>query len=121
MEINNGVLQSENLSAPGTAGNWGPVVDRTISSGVLAVVGAKNIRVNAETGITDALTSITGVPIGTDIMIRAASGDTITVTHGSLLSLMGNVNNILNDVDDNMLLHANSATVLMEKSRANLG
>ncbi len=28
---------------------------------------------------------------------------------------------VINDVDDNMLLHANSATVLMEKTRANLG
>lgn len=116
MEINNGVLQAES-TGPGTAGDWGPIVARTLSGGVLAVVGSKNIEVTSQAGAADDLDTITGVPIGTDIRIQPTSGDTITVKDSGSIILQG-VDFIMDDVNDVMTLHCISANVLKEITRA---
>jgi len=115
-EIINGVEQ-EGGDASGSAGNWGPIVARTLVGGVLSPAGARNIEVTSQTGATDDLDSISGVPIGVDIRIQPTTGDTITVVDSASLILQG-VDFVMNDTNDVMTLHAISATVLKEVTRA---
>ena len=115
--IINGIRQVGG-AASGSAGNWGPIVARTLVAGVLAVAGARNIAVTSQTGATDDMTSMTGIVIGQDYQIQPTSGDTITVKDGASLNL-GGVDFTMNNVDDVMVLHAISATVLKAKSYAN--
>lgn len=100
-----------------SAGNWGTITPRTLAGGVLAVAGSRNIEVTSQTGPTDDLDSFTGLTIGQDYQIQPTSGDTITVKDGASLNLSG-VDFVMNDVNDVMVLHATSTTVLKEKSRA---
>lgn len=117
--IINGVRQ-EGGDAAGSAGNWGPIVARTLVAGVLAVAGARNIAVTSQTGPIDDLTSFTGITSGQDYQIQPASGDRITVKDGASLNL-GGADFVMKNVDDVMVLHATSTTVLKDKSRASNG
>lgn len=98
-------------------GDFGPPTDVTIVSGVVAAGGARNLIINAETGTTDALTQITGVPIGKQIVISPASGDTITVTDGTNLNLARS-NFIMNDTKDKMVLSVTAVGVCDETTRS---
>lgn len=100
-----------------SAGNWGPITPRTLAGGVLTVDGARNIEVTSQTGPADDLDSIAGIIIGQDYRIQPTSGDTITVKDSASLILSG-VDFTMDNVNDVMTLHAISATVLKEISRA---
>jgi len=98
-------------------GDFGPPTNVTIVSGVVAAGGSRNLILNAETGVTDALTQITGVPVGKMVSVSAASGDTITVTDGAKLNLARS-DFILNTVRDKMLLKVTAIGVCDEQSRS---
>jgi len=115
-EIINGIFQ-EGAGSAGSAGNFGPIVARSLVGGVLAVGGAGNIEVTSQTGATDTLDSFTGCEIGRDYRIQPTSGDTITVADSASIILQG-VDFIMNNVNDNMTLHCISANVLKEITRA---
>lgn len=114
--IINGVRQ-EGGDAAGSAGNYGPIVARTLAGGVLAVAGARNIEVTSQTGATDDLDSFTGLTIGQDYRIQPTSGDTITVKDSASIILQG-VDFTMNNVNDVMTLHCISAVVMKEITRA---
>ena len=69
---------------------YGVETIRALSSGVLSTLVTsesnygKNIIVAAETGTTDDLVEITGLLPGDKIMLRADTGDTITVKHNDV-------------------------------------
>jgi len=57
----------------------------TLASDVLAATGSKNrnIVVAAQSGTADDLIEITGLTVGDEIILRADTGDTITVKHNN--------------------------------------
>ena len=114
MEIVNGRIVDE--SSGGGAGVGDPV-DVTIASGIVNAGGIQNLIINAETGIADELTQITGLDVGLFVSISPASGDTITVKNGANMNLARS-DNVMAATDDNMLLEVTAAGVCREKSRS---
>jgi len=105
---------------PGSGGGGaalGQPVDVTIATGIATAPGLQNLIINAETGVTDALTQISGIDIGLLVSISPASGDTITVTDGANLNLQG-VNFTMQNTKDKMLLLVTATDVCDEVSRA---
>ena len=98
--------------------DFGAVVSLTISSGVLTVGAARyNIEVNAETSTTDDLDQIIGLAVGKTIVIRPASGDTITVKDGTNLNVKG-IDFTMNNTKDKMMLLCTAAGVFDELLRS---
>lgn len=67
---------------PGTPVFGAPVI-KTLSSGVVAAGAHRNLVIAAETGITDDMIELTGLSKGEKVLLRADSGDTITLKHNN--------------------------------------
>jgi len=64
---------------------------KTISAGVVATGADRNLIIAAEAGTADDLIEITGLTIGNKVLLRADTGDTITVKHndaGATIKIM---------------------------------
>lgn len=60
---------------------YGSPTTKTLASDVLAVGGDRNIVVAAQSGTADNLIEVTGLAVGESVLLRADTGDTITVKH----------------------------------------
>ncbi len=63
--------------------NFGAEATKTISSGVVATGTDRNLIIAAESSTADDLVEITGLTVGDKVLLRADTGDTITVKHNS--------------------------------------
>jgi len=120
---NSSPFENPPASSPAIAakvtGSWGPITDYTLATGVAAVSAAnRNARIVSEAGATDALTQITGLAVGQEVIISAKSGDTITVTDGANLDLQSGANFVMDSVNDVMRLMCTATGVCREVSRA---
>ena len=61
--------------------NYGIEAIKTLSSGVALSGINRNLVIAAESGTSDDMTELTGLTIGDKILLRADTGDTITVKH----------------------------------------
>lgn len=68
-------------SASSTVPNFGTGVTKTLSSDVASAGTDRHLIIAAQSGTADNLIEITGLNVGDEIIIRADSGDTITVKH----------------------------------------
>ena len=119
---NSSPMENPPASSPAIAakivGSWGPITDYTLATGVAAISpAARNARIVSESGATDALTQITGLAVGQEVIISAKSGDTITVTDGASLDLQG-VNFTMDNVKDAMKLMCTATGVCREITRS---
>lgn len=92
----------------------------TIASGVVDVSGdasADYLEVHAESGTSDYLTQITGLADGDRVLLKAASGDSITLEGGASLRMP--MNFTLNSVYDRIELQCVGSDVCVEISRSN--
>lgn len=62
-----------------TLPNFGAGVVKTLVSGVVDAGDDRHLIIEAESGTTDTLTEITGLNVGDEVVIRADTGDTITI------------------------------------------
>ncbi len=98
--------------------DFGTLASLTIVDGVLTVGGAQyNIEVVSQVGATDDLDQITGLAIGKSIIIRPASGDTITVKDGTNLNVKG-IGFTMNNAKDKMMLLCTAVGVFDELLRS---
>lgn len=70
-------------SADAALPNYGSPATKTISSGVVATGSDRNLVIAAESGTAGDLVEITGLTVGDKVLLRADTGDTITVKHNS--------------------------------------
>lgn len=63
--------------------SFGSSASKTISSDVVSSGSDRHLVISAQTGTADDLIEITGLSVGNEVVIRAASGHTITVKHNS--------------------------------------
>ena len=102
----------------GAGSDYGPLVSLTISGGVLTVGAAQyNVEVVSQAGATDDLDQITGLAVGKSIIIRPASGDTITVKDGTKLNVKG-IDFAMNNTKDKMFLLCTASGVFDEIARS---
>jgi len=101
-------------------GGLGSDIAVTLSTGNLLSTGSGRYAVTGEGGLTDDLTSITGITAGDLLTLYNANTDPatapITVKRGSLLPIQADF--IMNSVYDRIELEAISTTVCVERSRA---
>ncbi|MHC4389628.1 MAG: hypothetical protein ACYSX1_13620 [Planctomycetota bacterium] len=110
-----GIFSTGNFSTTPGGGSTGPAVDKTLSTtGALAIDGPGKYTVNAFSGVTDTLASISGGNVGDIIYLSPATGDTITVD-GADLNMDGAF--IMDDVMDVWVARQRSAGVWEEVGR----
>jgi len=85
------------------------------SGGVLTLSKPGNYVVTSYTSTSDALTQISGLPVGAAVTLYPASGHTITVTNGDNMILASDLDFVMNNADDNITLECKSAGVCREK------
>ncbi|KKN02758.1 hypothetical protein LCGC14_1114530, partial [marine sediment metagenome] len=61
--------------------NFGAKAIKTLSAGVAASGTDRNLVIAAETGTADDMIELTGLTVGAKVLLRADTGDTITVKH----------------------------------------
>lgn len=103
-------MQLKAITVDGGGGSivYGPKESITIASGVIAASASKRYAVSPETGVSDALTQITGLSDGNRIALYGTTGNTITVTDGATLKLMSSANCILDGPDDMIIVEGTS-------------
>ena len=122
--INDGSLRwkddagTETNLVSGGGGDFGTGTLIAISAGVLASSGNRNIIVQAETGTSDDLIEITGLSVGKSVLLRADTGDEITVKHNDAgatvkIYLNGNEDAIL-DEENPLILYYVDTNVLSQ-------
>lgn len=72
---------SANGSSSSSLPNFGSGVIKTLSSDVASAGTDRHLILAAQSGTADDLIEITGLNVGDEVIIRADSGDTITVVH----------------------------------------
>ncbi len=75
------VIRSNDPSTNNGGINFSKSSIKTISSGVIAAGNDRNLIIAAESGTADDLIEITGLTVGDEILVRADTGDTITLKH----------------------------------------
>ena len=101
---------------------WGSPVEVTLSGDGIAVVTKEGYyTIGSYSGETDDFTKITGLNAGDEVLLRAVSGETITVKNGSFMKLQGATDFVLNDQCDNITLVSLGSDICMEKGRASNG
>ncbi len=81
------LIDASAASEDGTPGQFSSPVNfraesiRTLSSDVISVGPSRNILVAAQTGTADDMIELTGLTIAEKVLLRADTGDTITVKH----------------------------------------
>ncbi len=86
-ELNYENIDSSAASEDGKTGQFSNPVNfrtesiRTLSSGAVSVGHSRNLIIAAETATTDDMIELTGLGIGEKVLLRADTGDTITVKH----------------------------------------
>lgn len=101
----------------GAGGEWGAAVEKTLSGGVLTVTGPGYYKVLAESGTSDALTSISGLSEGDEVILKLADADEIiTIKKGEAMLLSSDF--ILNTTADRLRLQCDGDDKCVELSRA---
>jgi hypothetical protein len=112
------------LSISPPAINYSESLSKTISGGVITVTdtGAEEYRItlSSESGTTDQLNWISGLNEGRKVILRAASGHTITVAAGGAYLFVAEENFELSG-NDRMLLISNGGGTMDEISRSHNG
>lgn len=95
---------------------------KTISSGVAAAGTDRNLIIAAESGTADDLIEVTGLTVGEGVLLRADSGDTITVKHndaGATIKMYLSANaDVTLDEQNPLRLTLIASNVLVEDLRA---
>jgi hypothetical protein len=103
----------------GATGSW-VIGAAAIASGIVNLSEAGAYTISAESGSSDSITQITGLPEGHTAILIPASGEAITVVNGPNLKLQG-VDFVMNDQHDMMEIYSAGSDVCRERSRASNG
>jgi hypothetical protein len=82
-EANAATLTNKTMSTSANTIGTGAGVIKTLSSDVASAGSDRNLIIAAESGTADNLIEVTGLSVGESALLRADTGDTITVKHNS--------------------------------------
>jgi hypothetical protein len=118
-------LTNKTISHSANTIGHGSGATKTIATGVASAGTDRNLIIAAESGTADDLIEITGLSVGESVLLRADTGDTITVVHNDAgatvkTHLHGNANITL-DEQNPLRLTLVAANVLVEDVQGSAG
>jgi hypothetical protein len=120
-----GIMSGATISHSTNTIVMGSGVIKTLASDVAAAGADRNLIIAAQTGTSDNLIEVTGLSVGESVLLRADTGDTITVVHNSggatvKIHLHGNANIAL-DEQNPLRLTLVATNVLVEDGQGGGG